>query len=118
MLITFTGRKTQRVYTTPVRYLQRGDAVWAFTSAENKWWKNLKGGATVSLRIQGQERAYRAEAIANAPDQVRNALGVFLLHFPQDAPYYDISLGPDRRPTESGLEKASTRTVWVKAHPQ
>ena len=118
MLINFTGRKTQRVYTTPVRYLQSGDAVWAFTSAENKWWRNLKGGATVSLRIQGKDGSYRAEAVVDAPDQVRNALGKFLSHFPQDAPYYDIGLGPDGRPAESDLEKASTRTIWVKAYPQ
>ncbi len=118
MLITFTGRKTQRIYTTPVRYLQRGDAVWAFTSAENKWWRNLKGGATVSLRIRGKDSRYRAEAIADAPGQVRDALRVFLSHFPQDAPYYDISSGPDRRTSERDLDKASTKTVWVKAHPQ
>ena len=118
MLITFTGRKTQRVYTTPVRYLQRGDAIWAFTSAETKWWKNLKGGATVSLRIQGKDGTYRAEVVADAPDQVRDALGVFLSHFPQDAPYYEISLGPDRLLSERALEKASTRTVWVKAYRQ
>ena len=36
MLITFTGRKTRRFYTTPVRYLQRDGAVWAFTSVQNK----------------------------------------------------------------------------------
>lgn len=70
MLITFTGRKTQRVYTTPIRYLQRGDAVWAFTSADTNWWRNLKGGATVSLRIRGKDGRYRAEAIADAPGQV------------------------------------------------
>jgi hypothetical protein len=117
MLITFTGRKSQRVYTTPVRYLQRGDAVWAFTSTENKWWKNLIDGATVSLRIQGKDRRYRAEARADAHDQVRDALRIFLSHFPQDAPYYDISLGPDRRPSESDLEKAAKGTVWVTAYP-
>lgn len=118
MLITFTGRKSQRVFTTPVRYLQRGDAVWAFTSAENKWWKNLKGGATVSLRIQGRDRHYRAEATADAPAEVREALREFLFQFPQDAPYYEVSLGSDRRPSESDLEKAAIGTVWVKAYPQ
>jgi deazaflavin-dependent oxidoreductase (nitroreductase family) len=118
MLITFTGRKTQRVYTTPVRYLKSGDAVWAFTSVENKWWRNLEGGATVSLRIQGKQGSYRAEAVTAAPDQVRAALREFLSHFPQDAPYYDIGLGPDRRPSESDLERASQKTIWVRAYPQ
>ena len=118
MLITFTGRRTQRVYTTPVRYLKSGDAVWAFTSTETKWWKNLRGGASVTLRIRGEERTYRAEATADAPDQIRNALGEFLSHFPQDVPYYDIRLGQDRRVSQSDLEKAAARTVWITAYPQ
>jgi len=118
MLITFTGRKTRRFYTTPVRYLQRDGAVWAFTSVQNKWWRNLKGGATVSLRIGGKDGQYRAEAIADAPDQVRSALAIFLSHFPQDAAYYDIRLGPDRLPLQSDLTEAAKETVWVKASPQ
>ena len=118
MLITFTGRKTQRVYTTPVRYLQRDGAVWAFTSVRNKWWRNLQGGATVSLRIGGKDSLYRAEAVADAPDQVRSALAIFLSHFPQDAAYYDIRLGPDRLPLQSDLTEAAKETVWVKASPQ
>ena len=118
MLIRLTGRRTQRVYTIPVRYLKNGDAVWAFTSLETTWWKNLRGGATVTLRIGGEERPYRAEAIADAPDEIRSALGPFLAQFPQDVPYYDISLGPDRRVSQSDLEKAASRTVWIRAYPQ
>jgi hypothetical protein len=117
MLITLTGRRTQRHYTIPVRYLKRADAVWTFTSAEYRWWKNLKGGAAVALRLQGKDRSYRAEAV-EAPDKVRTALREFLTHYPQDAPYYDIRLGPDRRPCESDLERASTRTIWVRAYPR
>ena len=116
MLITFTGRRTGRVYTTPVRYLKSGDAVWFFTSLETKWWRNLTGGATVSLRIRGEERPYRAEVVTDAPDKIRGALREFLAHFPQDAPYYDIALGPDRRPSAPDLEKAVASTVWIKAY--
>jgi len=118
MLITFTGRRTGRVYTTPVRYLESGDAVWVFTSLETKWWKNLRGGATVTLRIRGEDRPYRAEATADAPDNIRSALGEFLSHFPQDVPYYDIRLGPDGRVSQGDLEKAAQRTVWIRAYPQ
>jgi deazaflavin-dependent oxidoreductase (nitroreductase family) len=118
MLITFTGRRTGKVYTTPVRYLKSGDAVWAFTSVENKWWRNLKGGAAVRLRIQGSEAAYRAEALTDAPEKIRVALGEFLSRFPQDAPYYDIRLSVDRHPVDADLMRAATRTVWVWACPQ
>jgi len=118
MLIRLTGRRTQRVYTIPVRYLKNGDAVWAFTSLETKWWKNLRGGARVTLRIRGDERPYRAEAIVDVPAEIRSALGAFLAQFPQDVPYYDIRLGPDGRVSQSDLDKAAGRTVWIRAYPQ
>lgn len=118
MLITFTGRKTGRVYTTPVRYLKAADSVWAFTSVENSWWKNLSGGAAVRLRIEGKERACRADAVADDPEAIRNALAEFLAHFPQDAPYYDIGLNSDRQPVEADLQRAAGRTAWVRFYPQ
>ncbi|HTO45546.1 MAG TPA: nitroreductase/quinone reductase family protein [Burkholderiales bacterium] len=118
MLITFTGRRTGKAYTTPVRYLESGDAVWVFTGLETRWWKNLGGGATVSLRIRGEENLYRTEVVADAPDKIRSALGEFLAHFPQDVPYYEIALGADGRISQGDLEKAAARTVWIRAYPK
>jgi deazaflavin-dependent oxidoreductase (nitroreductase family) len=118
MLITFTGRRTGKVYTTPVRYLKAGESVWAFTSVENIWWKNLRGGAAVRLCIEGKERACRAVAVADDPEAIRNALAEFLAHFPQDAPYYDIGLSSDGHPLEADLQRAARRTAWVRVYPQ
>jgi deazaflavin-dependent oxidoreductase (nitroreductase family) len=53
LLITFTGRKSGKTYTTPVDYSQEGDQVTIFTHAA--WWKNLRGWAPVTLRIRGRE---------------------------------------------------------------
>lgn len=118
MLITFTGRKTGKVYTTPVRYLRAGGSVWAFTSVENSWWKNLRGGASVRVRIEGKERACRADAVVDDPEAIRSALAEFLAQFPQDAPYYDIGLSSDGHPLEADLERAARRTAWVRVYPQ
>src|SRR5450432_3938186 len=73
MLITFTGRKSGRRFTTPVRYVRVADTVRCFTSPENLWWRNLRGGAAVSLRIQGKEQPYWA-TIQGDPAAVRAAL--------------------------------------------
>ena len=54
MLITFTGRKSGKRYTTPVSYSRQGETVYVFT--HGTWWKNLRGGAPVSLRLRGQDR--------------------------------------------------------------
>ena len=117
MLITFTGRKTGRRFSTPVRYLERDGRIWCFTSSSNKWWRNLRGGADVSLRIRGKELAFRATAVVDQPAKIRTALREFLSHFPGDAPYYDVRLGPDREPVAADLDRAAENTVMVEADP-
>jgi len=67
MLITFTGRKTGKQYTTPLGYLCDGDIVNTFT--ESRWWKNLQDGATVSLLLKGRIHQGQAETITD-PDAV------------------------------------------------
>ena len=51
MLLTFTGRKSGRRYSTPVGYLRRGNLVYVMT--QSPWWVNLRGGAAVTVRLQG-----------------------------------------------------------------
>ena len=52
MLITITGRKTGKQYTTPVGYYREGEYLWVITSRERTWWKNLQGGAQVGLLLK------------------------------------------------------------------
>lgn len=118
MLITFTGRKSGRRYTTPVRYVRSDGIVRCFTSAENLWWRNLRGGALVSLRIEGKECAYQALAIDNDPHRIREALAHYLALFPGDAAYHEIRLNQDKSPVAEDLERASHHAVVVEARPE
>jgi deazaflavin-dependent oxidoreductase (nitroreductase family) len=52
MLITVTGRKTGKTYTTPVGYYEEGDCLWILSSRDRKWWRNLQGGADVKLLLK------------------------------------------------------------------
>lgn len=117
MLITFNGRKSGRSYTTPVRYIRIGTTVRCFTSAENQWWRNLRGGAEVILRLEGVDRPYHAMAIVDDPDTIRQALRDYLGLFPQDAVYHDIRLRKDKSPVAEDLERASRNAVVIEAKP-
>lgn len=61
MLITVTGRKTGKQYTTPVMYRRRDNEIVVVTSAKYTWWKNLQGGATVTVRVKGRNLAGQAK---------------------------------------------------------
>jgi len=117
MLITFTGRKSRRLFTTPVRYIYVGETVRCFTSAENLWWRNLRDGADVVLRIKGENKPYHATVIENDPGQVREALQQYLKVFPQDAAYHDIRLVDNKRLDPGDLDRASRNAVVVQAVP-
>jgi hypothetical protein len=117
MLITFTGKKSGRRFTTPVRYVRVGDTVRCFTSPENLWWRNLREGAAVSLRIEGKERTYWAATIDNNPAAVRDALKYYLGLFPQDAAYHGIGLNRDKSLVAADLDRAAQHAVVVEARP-
>ncbi len=117
MLITFTGRKSQRLFTTPVRYLRVGDTIQCFTSPETLWWRNLQGGADVVLRLKGQDKRYHATVLDNDPGQIREALIHYLGVFPQDAGYHDIRLNKDKSLVSEDLEHASKNSIVVAAVP-
>lgn len=63
MLVTFTGAKTGRTYTTPVQYRQLGRTLKFVTRRNRAWWKNLRGGAAVTVRVRGQDLRGTAEEI-------------------------------------------------------
>ncbi len=61
LLLSVTGRKTGKVYTTPVEYGHEGDELIVFTQKERKLWRNLKGGAKVQLNLKGKQVSAYAE---------------------------------------------------------
>ncbi len=63
LLITFTGRRSGKQYTTPVAYLGEGDTI--ILTTDSPWWKNLRGGAPVRLRVKGQDLTGTAEAVTD-----------------------------------------------------
>jgi hypothetical protein len=63
MLISFTGRKSGTVYTTPVEFKRSGNSLIVFTQRKRVWWRNFKGSAPVRLRLRGED----VSGIADVP---------------------------------------------------
>lgn len=61
--ITFTGRTSGREYTTPVGYEALDGTLYITSQTDRVWWKNLRGGAEVSVRLRGERRVGHAEVI-------------------------------------------------------
>ena len=67
MLITVTGRRSGRHYTLPVEYRREGALVMVTSRGDRTWWRNLRGGAPVALRMRSHDLAGSAEVIEDRP---------------------------------------------------
>lgn len=84
MLITITGRKTGKQYTTPVGYYRENEYLWVITSRDRTWWKNLRGGAEVSLLLKRKPVTAIAETDLDEK-AVEARMYDYLRHVPQAA---------------------------------
>ncbi|MDZ7702479.1 MAG: nitroreductase/quinone reductase family protein [Halobacteriales archaeon] len=80
LLITFTGRKSGQEYTTPVGYDEVDGTLYVTSQIDRVWWKNLRGGADVSVRLQGEERAGHASVIEDDEQVADYVLGYLERH--------------------------------------
>ncbi len=62
-LLTFTGRRTGRSFTTPVSYARREDDVILTAHESRRWWRNLGARPNVELRLAGKEHAGTARVL-------------------------------------------------------
>jgi deazaflavin-dependent oxidoreductase (nitroreductase family) len=112
LLITFTGRKSGKTYTTPVSYSQTDDQVYIFTHAD--WWKNLRSGTPITLRLQGRELQGLAEPVAEDKQAIAAGLAAHLRKVPSDARYYGVTFDDHTNPRAEEVEKAVQTVVMIR----
>jgi len=110
LLITFRGKKSGKTYTTPVSYAQNNNQVTIFTHAN--WWKNLRGGAPVSLRLRGKEINGMAKVIHEDKTAIAAALTEHLQKSHFDAQFYQVEYDEQGHPKTEDIQKA-VQTVTV-----
>jgi deazaflavin-dependent oxidoreductase (nitroreductase family) len=112
LLITFTGRKSGKTYTTPVSYSQYDDQVTVFTHAT--WWKNLRSGTPVTLRLRGRDVQGLAEPVAEDKQVIAARLMAHLRKVPSDATFYGVTFDEHKNPRAEEVEKAAQTVVMIR----
>jgi deazaflavin-dependent oxidoreductase (nitroreductase family) len=112
LLITFTGRKSGKTYTTPVSYSQSADQVVIFTHAD--WWKNLRNDAPVTLHIRGRDLEGLAEPIVEDKQVIAVGLTEHLQKVRSDAKYYGVTFDDHSSPRADEVEKAAQTVVMIR----
>ncbi|HRJ58841.1 MAG TPA: nitroreductase/quinone reductase family protein [Anaerolineales bacterium] len=111
MLITITGRKTGKTYTTPVGYYVEGEYLWIVTSRERKWWKNLQGGAQVNLLLKRKPVNGIAD-IELDEKAVEARMYEYLRHVPQAAKPMKIRV-EDGKPNPADIAATAKDRLFV-----
>ena len=115
MLISVTGRRSGKVYTTPVNYLREGETLSVISMRERTWWRNLRGGAEVGVYLQGEVRRGHATLVEDDLS-VADALGSVLAGHPAHARFLDVPMRPDGTTGPDDLARAARSRVVVSIH--
>jgi hypothetical protein len=109
-LITFTGRVSGEEYTTPVGYHELDDGR-TLVLTHSDWWRNLRGGRPVTLRIRGEDREAVAtpetdpEAVADDLRALAEAVG------PGNLRRLGLEYDGEGLPSRAALREAAEGTV-------
>lgn len=115
MTLTFTGRKTGKRYTIPVGYQQEGESLIVFT--HHSWWKNLRGGAPVTMRLRGAERQGWAEPVTDAQQVLRRVREFLQKNGSNQARQLGITL-ENENPSEEELRRAVEGSIFIRIQLQ
>ena len=116
MLITVTGCKTGKKYSTPVGYYPEGDSLWVMTNRDRTWWRNVEKGAAVTLLLKG--RTVRAFAETELDEK---AVATRLLDYLQQIPMAAKPLGirmENRIPNSEDIARVASGRLFVKVRPE
>ena len=112
MLMTYQGRKSGKSYTTPMNYLEIEGALYTISYRKRVWWRNLRGGAAVTLRLRGVDVPARAEVIEDPP-QVSSSLQQYLKAAPEYARYLNVQIDSAGNPKPEDLDRLTNERVVV-----
>jgi hypothetical protein len=110
MLITFAGRRSGKHFTTPISYVQQGHTL--LLGVGGPWWKNLRGGVPVQVRLRGKIYAGRAEAWADEASMSR-VYRTILAQNPTQARFMGITATSDGQPESRDIQQALQRGAAV-----
>jgi deazaflavin-dependent oxidoreductase (nitroreductase family) len=118
MTLSYTGRKSGKSYQVPVNYTRQGDRLVTFSYRERTWWRNLRGGALVVLRLEGNNVSATSRVMENDAE-VTEALTTYLSQTPQMAKYFQVKLDSSGAPDFEDIKQtASDRVVILtQIHP-
>ena len=116
MSLTYTGRKSGRSYTIPVNYVplpDNPDVLLTTSLRKRVWWRNLRDGAPVTLRLRGRKVSATATAIEEET-AVADLLVPYLTRMSNIADQFDVGLDEEGIPRRADTAVAAQTRVIIR----
>lgn len=116
MLITVTGHKTGKKYSTPVGFYRDEGCLWVLSSRDRTWWRNVRGGGKVTLLLRGKQ----VDAFACVEEQ-ESAVEVRLVDYIRKVPMAAKPMGirlENQSPNREDLRRVAKDKLFVKIQPE
>ena len=113
MLMTYTGRKSGKSYTTPMNYLEMNGGLYTNSYRDRAWWRNLRGGAEVTLRLRGEDVPAHAEVIEDQAS-VSGYLNEYFESAFHLAKYMEVRMDADGNPDAEDIARLAQEMVVVR----
>ena len=114
LAIRYTGVRSGRTLTVPVRYHRRGDDIVVMTSEETKWWPNFLQSAKADVLLGGAWAASQVQAMPNNPSLAGPIMREMWEKHPSDSAYMNVRVRdgvPDPEDFEQALKTAVIITI-------
>lgn len=113
MVITYTGRKSGNTYSLPVNYIRSGDNLLTISLSKRTWWRNLRGGADVTVRLNGKDLPARAEVFEDLTS-VAQGLAELVRASPRYATRLKVKRDVNGQPSMVDLDMAARDRVFIR----
>lgn len=117
LVLSYTGRRSGKVYTIPVDYIRDGEQFWLMSSPERTWWRNLQGGAQVALLLKREIMHATATAYPNDRVATRAGISATMREMPQVARILLGKLPPDQPLADEQIDTLMQRRVMINVVP-
>jgi hypothetical protein len=112
LIIMLTGRVSGELISTPVNYIQKGKLIYITSQKGRTWWRNLRGGASVTLCLKGKEVEAWAGVKEN-PAEVTKGIQLFNDAYGTYTRHFGLTLDEDGNPDPEKLKELASDRVLV-----
>jgi deazaflavin-dependent oxidoreductase (nitroreductase family) len=112
-LLTFTGRRTRRTYTTPVSYARAADRVIIVAHVSRTWWRNLADRPQVRLRLAGRDHTGSARVLHGDDAAAVDLLRTYMDQQRVTARAQGVTRDAEGRPRTDDLRRVLADSVVV-----